>query len=244
MNKAAASDTEIKEGASGAALALISESTKLPEFWTDLPRCSKVKKKWENMKKTVKDKVAGHRKHATGTGGGPPNPDLKMEPWEEEFLMHIKLTADLQYKEVTLKDIENPAIIKKHGEQSWLLGDSGYAQRRWLMTPILNAAPGSRDEVYTTRHVQARNCIERCFGLLKARWRCLLKHRTLHYEPHIVSACCVLHNIAVQARLPQPVYIVITLSTKILVTWDQIKPVRLIPATKKTLCKAGYYELA
>ncbi|XP_045504531.1 uncharacterized protein LOC123701178, partial [Colias croceus] len=57
-------------------------------------RCSKVlKKKWENMKKTVKDKVAGHRKHAMGTGGGPPLPDLKMEPWEEEILMHIKLTA-------------------------------------------------------------------------------------------------------------------------------------------------------
>ncbi|XP_045505969.1 uncharacterized protein LOC123702298 [Colias croceus] len=45
------------------------------------------------MKKTVKDKVAGHRKHAMGTGGGPPLPDLKMEPWEEEILMHIKLTA-------------------------------------------------------------------------------------------------------------------------------------------------------
>ncbi|XP_045501439.1 uncharacterized protein LOC123698735 [Colias croceus] len=37
MNKAAASDTEIKEEASGAALASISVSTKLPEFWTDLP---------------------------------------------------------------------------------------------------------------------------------------------------------------------------------------------------------------
>ncbi|KAL4706685.1 hypothetical protein ACJJTC_014440 [Scirpophaga incertulas] len=57
-------------------------------------RCSKVlKKKWENMKKTVKDKVAGHRKHAMGTGGRPPLPDLKMEHWEEEILSHIKLTA-------------------------------------------------------------------------------------------------------------------------------------------------------
>lgn len=80
------------------------------------------------------------------------------------------------------------------------------------MTPILNAAPGSREEVYTTRHIQARNCIERCFGLLKARWRCLLKHRTLHYHPHVASkivlACCVLHNIALQARLPPPVDVV------------------------------------
>ncbi|KAL0810119.1 hypothetical protein ABMA28_010921 [Loxostege sticticalis] len=98
--------------------------------------------------------------------------------------------------------------LHQNGEQTWLLGDSGYPQRAWLMTPILNAAPGSREEVYTTRHVQARNSIERCFGLLKARWRCLLKHRTLHYHPHVASeiihACCVLHNIALHARLPPP----------------------------------------
>lgn len=76
------------------------------------------------------------------------------------------------------------------------------------MTPILNAEPGSREEVYTKRHIQARNCIERCFGLLKARWRCLLKHRTLHYHPQVASkiiiACSVLHNIALNARLPLP----------------------------------------
>lgn len=87
-------------------------------------------------------------------------------------------------------------------------GDSGYPQRPWLMTPILNAAQGSREEVYTQKHVQARNCIERCFGLLKARWRCLLRDRVLHYHPyvasHITTACCVLHNIALKAGLPPP----------------------------------------
>ncbi|GBP42613.1 Putative nuclease HARBI1 [Eumeta japonica] len=86
--------------------------------------------------------------------------------------------------------------------------DSGYPQRAWLMTPISNAAPGSQEEIYTIRHILARNCIERCFGLLKARWRCLLKHRTLHYRPYvatkIIVACCVLHNIALDARLATP----------------------------------------
>ncbi|XP_045493505.1 putative nuclease HARBI1 [Colias croceus] len=98
--------------------------------------------------------------------------------------------------------------LHENGELTWLLGDSGYPQRAWLMTPILNAEPGSRAEVYTTRHLQARNCIERCFGVLKARWRCLLKHRTLHYHPRVASevtiACCVLHNIALDAKLPPP----------------------------------------
>lgn len=84
-------------------------------------------------------------------------------------------------------------------------GDSGYPRRPWLMTPILNAAQGSREELYTQRHVQARNCIERCFGLLKERWRCLLKDRVLHYHPSvaskIITACCVLHNMSLTPHL-------------------------------------------
>lgn len=76
------------------------------------------------------------------------------------------------------------------------------------MTPILNAPQSTMEELYTQRHVQARNCIERCFGLLKARWRCLLKHRVLHYHPliasNIIMACCVLQNKALKANLPPP----------------------------------------
>ncbi|CAB3222835.1 unnamed protein product [Arctia plantaginis] len=98
--------------------------------------------------------------------------------------------------------------LHQNNEQVWLLGDSGYPQRPWLMTPILNAVGGSREERYTQKHVQACNCIERSFGLLKARWRCLLRDRALHYHPHVASsitmACCVLHNIALQAGLPPP----------------------------------------
>ncbi|XP_063633776.1 putative nuclease HARBI1 [Cydia splendana] len=98
--------------------------------------------------------------------------------------------------------------LHQNGEQVWLLGDSGYPLRPWVMTPVLNAAPGSREETYTKRHVRARNCIERCFGLLKSRWRCLNKKRTLNYQPYVASqitlACCVLHNIAIIANLPPP----------------------------------------
>lgn len=55
--------------------------------------------------------------------------------------------------------------------RTWLLGDSGYPQQPWLMTPVLNAAPASPEERYNNRHASARNCVERCIGVLKSRFR-------------------------------------------------------------------------
>lgn len=69
-----------------------------------------------------------------------------------------------------------------------------------MMTPILGANPGSPEENYTDLRYRVRNTVERCIGVLKIRWRCLLAHRVLHYDPvtagKIVNACVVLHNIA------------------------------------------------
>lgn len=88
----------------------------------------------------------------------------------------------------------------------WLLGDSGYAQRDWMMTPILHAAPNSPEEYYTKRHVGTRNVVERCFGVLKSRFRCLLAHRVMHYDPvkagKIFNACAVVHNLINDPSFP------------------------------------------
>ncbi|KAG5880089.1 hypothetical protein JTB14_011592 [Gonioctena quinquepunctata] len=88
---------------------------------------------------------------------------------------------------------------------SWLLGDSGYPLEPWLMTPVPNAAEGTPEMRYNFRHASARNVIERCNGVLKNRFRCLLGERKLRYDSEkvgtIVVACCVLHNICVQGRL-------------------------------------------
>ncbi|XP_045450229.1 putative nuclease HARBI1 [Melitaea cinxia] len=96
--------------------------------------------------------------------------------------------------------------LERNGEHCWLLGDSGYAQRPWMMTPIIGAAPGSPEEYYTELHCRVRNTVERCIGVLKSRWRCLLAHRVLHYDPvttgKIVNACVVLHNIANAQNIP------------------------------------------
>lgn len=90
----------------------------------------------------------------------------------------------------------------------FVLGVSGYPLRPWLLTPIVNAIPGTPEEHYTNVHCKTRNTVERCIGLLKARWRCLLVHRVLHYDHHtvakIINACCVLHNLANRAGLTAP----------------------------------------
>jgi hypothetical protein len=59
-------------------------------------------------------------------------------------------------------------------QDGWLLGDSGYQLQPWMLTPLANPH-GRGEERYNRRHKQARSAIERAFGLLKVRFRCLHK---------------------------------------------------------------------
>ncbi|KAB0805700.1 hypothetical protein PPYR_02670 [Photinus pyralis] len=86
------------------------------------------------------------------------------------------------------------------GHTSYLLGDSGYPLEPWLMTPI-TAPDTDAKRAYNIAHRSVRNVIERLNGVLKTRFRCLLKHRVLHYSPpvaaKIVNSCAVLHNMCI-----------------------------------------------
>lgn len=66
------------------------------------------------------------------------------------------------------------------------------------MVPILHPVEGSPEEAFSNSLCATRCVIERCIGVLKQVFRCLLQHRTLHYHPtvaaQIVYACCILHN--------------------------------------------------
>lgn len=87
-------------------------------------------------------------------------------------------------------------------------GDSGYTEEPWLLLPLNNQPEGTPGHRYTQAHCSTRNCVERCIGVLKGRWRCLRKDRVLHYSPQqaglIINACAVLHNIALHRQEPLP----------------------------------------
>ncbi|XP_028142516.1 putative nuclease HARBI1 [Diabrotica virgifera virgifera] len=89
----------------------------------------------------------------------------------------------------------------------FLLGDSGYPTRPWLLTPLPNPVnPG--EQLFNDRLCSIRSLIERCNGVLKNRFRCLLRYRTMHYHPtlsgKIVNACCILHNMCIENNVPIP----------------------------------------
>lgn len=67
----------------------------------------------------------------------------------------------------------------------YVLGDLAYSLKPFLMTPKLNQVEGTPGARYTDYHVRTRSAVERCFGILKGRWRCLRKERALHYTPEI-----------------------------------------------------------
>jgi DDE superfamily endonuclease len=75
----------------------------------------------------------------------------------------------------------------------------------WMMTPLHNPVTNAERQ-YQAAHTKTRCAIERAFGLLKSRFRCLDDSGgILCYSPqkvcHITVACCVLHNLCLDAGI-------------------------------------------
>ncbi|KAJ1116460.1 hypothetical protein NDU88_004671 [Pleurodeles waltl] len=88
----------------------------------------------------------------------------------------------------------------------WCLCDSGYPNLSWLLIPVRNPRTRAKERYYEA-HGRTRRIIERTFGLLKARFRCLhLTGGSLYYSPkkvcQIIVACCLLHNLALRRQVP------------------------------------------
>lgn len=79
-----------------------------------------------------------------------------------------------------------------------LLGDSGYACRRYMMTPYLHPADRSQER-FNSSLCRTRVRVEQTFGVLKARFPCL--RFGLRMAPEcavtVTSACIILHNIGI-----------------------------------------------
>ncbi|XP_053560947.1 putative nuclease HARBI1 [Bombina bombina] len=83
-----------------------------------------------------------------------------------------------------------------------LLADSAYPLKKWIWTPLKeNQVVGPAELRYNEAHIRTRAIIERLFGVLKMRFRCLDRSGgDLQFSPEkaikIIVACCCLHNMA------------------------------------------------
>ena len=78
-----------------------------------------------------------------------------------------------------------------------LLGDGAYPLFPWLMKPYPNGAILNRSQrLFNKTLSSTRATVERAFGILKARWRILLKRLDNRFEniSEVILSCCVLHN--------------------------------------------------
>ena len=78
-----------------------------------------------------------------------------------------------------------------------ILGDAAYPLLPWLMKPYPENQQSTPAQLaFNHRLTRARVTVERAFGRLKGRWRCLMKRYDCHIDNinNVISACCVLHN--------------------------------------------------
>ncbi|XP_050706066.1 putative nuclease HARBI1 [Eriocheir sinensis] len=82
------------------------------------------------------------------------------------------------------------------GPGCYILGDSGYPSKRWLLTPYPRPQEGHQ-AAYNSAHKRTRSVVERGIGQLKRRFHVL--HGEIRLEPRkacrVIMACGILHNI-------------------------------------------------
>ena len=110
------------------------------------------------------------------------------------------LRASSTYRKATIGDILSKPIALFGNQQlkPMIIEDGAYPSSTWLLQPYSDNGGLTRSQfTYNKSLFSARSVVERAFGLLKAKWRCLLKRldsRTTNIVEDIMT-CCALHNI-------------------------------------------------
>ena len=127
-----------------------------------------------------------------------------MWPWP----FHIdqrKVSWIVHYSAIWTTSPARIELMTNRSEDTWLIGDSGYPLEPWLLIPVTSVTPSTREKKYNELHKKSRNVIERAFGVLKSRFKCLSRTRTLYYSheraANILYCCVIFHNMLTKRRL-------------------------------------------
>lgn len=131
--------------------------------------------------------------------------DHRMRFWDINVGRPGKVHDARVFSLSSLYDLASAGTLLPHWSEAFegvdvpllLLGDSAYPLLPWLMKPYPEGGGITPQQLnFNHKLSQARMTVERAFGRLKGRWRCLLKLNDTHitFISRIVSACCVLHN--------------------------------------------------
>ena len=96
-----------------------------------------------------------------------------------------------------LNDKDAPLLNPQHH----LMGDNAYPNSNFMVTPYRNSGNLTYAQLrYNTILSSVRQVIERCFGLLKGKFRRLkyLDTDSHHSANDIIAACCVLYNFIIE----------------------------------------------
>lgn len=89
-----------------------------------------------------------------------------------------------------------------------IIADSAYPSRRYVLPAYRDSqAYGHPQRArFNDKHSTTRNVVERAFGVLKQRWRCLLRgsEASVITTSWVVLMCFILHNVCMEMNDPEP----------------------------------------
>ncbi|XP_030069249.1 putative nuclease HARBI1 [Microcaecilia unicolor] len=132
----------------------------------------------------------------------PADQELQYRNRKMGYLLNVQAVCDANLR---ILDVVTRYPGSCHDSYILLNRDARYGSKTWLLT-LLAMPRSDAEKQYNEAHISTRCTIERTFGVLKSRFRCLhISGGSLQYSPEkvavIVLVCCMLHNIALNHHL-------------------------------------------